>query len=210
MSTGIEKIRAFPIMKAISATTDSIPDHSQESNNSPKGIWIFVSLDMLIFSLFFLVFLIEKTADYEVFRYSQSLLDARAGFINTLLLLTSSWLLVLATNTINQFRKKAILELLLAMVCGFFFVVFKIYEYHEKISHGVSISENTFFTFYFVLTFIHFCHVIGGLIALYILLKAFMDKMNKNPEHLAETIGVYWHMVDLLWVFLFLLLYLMI
>ena len=176
-----------------------------------KGIWIFVCIDLSIFFLFFLVFVLERHAAVDLFNQSQLHLNETIGFINTLVLITSSWLLVLALKIIEKDQYKAKIFLLLSIVLGILFSILKLYEYYEKFSAGISIVENTFYTFYFLLTFIHFCHVVGGLIALSMLFR-WINARYKTPafcKDAGESIGIYWHMVDLLWVMLFMLLYLL-
>ncbi|MCB1667369.1 MAG: cytochrome c oxidase subunit 3 [Porticoccaceae bacterium] len=174
-----------------------------------KGVWIFVGIDLAIFSLFFLVFLTEKVAAPDLFGQSQQSLNATIGFVNTIILITSSWLLVQSLRAMGSCAAKARLLLAGSMLFGLLFVAFKLYEYYEKFSAGISLVENTFFTFYFLLTFIHFCHVIGGLIALLMVFNWLKSGADKRTISTAESIGIYWHMVDLLWIYLFLVLYLL-
>lgn len=180
-----------------------------EAAFAAKGIWIFVALDMAIFGLFFFVFLLEKRADPALFAQSQSHLNSHFGFANTLLLMTSSWLLVESLRCFPA-RAGAARHLLAASATlGGVFVISKLVEYHLKFSAGITIAQNTFFAFYFLLTFIHFCHVVAGLIALIFIYRGMGRSEHYDVKPFAESTGIYWHMVDLLWVFLFLLLYLM-
>jgi nitric oxide reductase NorE protein len=174
-----------------------------------KGIWIFVGIDLAIFSLFFLIFLVEKSTAQQLFDQSRGQLNNTIGFVNTLILITSSWLLVRSIRQMNASASRARLFLAGSMLFGLLFVVFKLYEYYEKFSAGISLLENTFFTFYFLLTFIHFCHVIGGLIALFVIFGWLKRGVSQHTTSAAESIGIYWHMVDLLWIYLFLILYLL-
>ena len=144
-----------------------------------KGIWIFVAIDLAIFALFFLIFLIEKNAAQELFVQSQQKLDPLYGFVNTVILITSSWLLVKSLRAMELSTSGARFYLAGSILFGATFVVLKLFEYGEKFSAGISIVENTFFTFYYLLTFIHFCHVIGGLIALSVMLSALKAGANR-------------------------------
>jgi nitric oxide reductase NorE protein len=117
----------------------------------------------------------------------------------------------MALKAITRSVKLAKRYLQVSTALGVVFCVLKLYEYYEKLAAGISIVGNTFFTFYFLLTFIHFCHVIAGLAAL-VMLYNWITKKYKTPEYCRETgesIGIYWHMVDLLWVMLFMILYLL-
>jgi len=183
--------------------------NTTDAGLAAKGIWIFVAIDMAIFALFFLVFLIEKGSALALFAQSQQILDENFGFANTIVLITSSWLLVESLNNIASNSKKARWLLAGSIFLGFVFVVVKLVEYYLKFSAGISIVENTFFSFYFLLTFIHFCHVLAGLIALIFVFRVLGHSPGYNVRNFAESTGIYWHMVDLLWVFLFLLLYLL-
>lgn len=174
-----------------------------------KGIWIFVGIDLIIFSLFFVVFLVEKANSYQLFDASRQQLDSTIGFTNTLFLLTSSWMLLLAIKYLDSSKVLAKKFLAGSIVFGALFVVLKLFEYYQKISIGITPVDNTFFTFYFLLTFIHFCHVIAGLIALSVVYSWFESDLDASKVSFLDSVGVYWHMVDLLWVFLFLLLYLL-
>lgn len=176
-----------------------------------KGIWIFVGIDLAIFLLFFLVFLVEKKADVELFNQSQLMLNETVGFLNTLILITSSWLLVCAIRAITSNPISARNYMWMSMFFGALFVVLKIFEYYQKLSSNITIVENTFFSFYYILTFIHFCHVIAGIIAIKMLSGWVVDSRRNldDVESTAESVGIYWHMVDFLWVMLFLLLYLL-
>ncbi|MBR9911419.1 MAG: hypothetical protein GYB33_13810 [Gammaproteobacteria bacterium] len=174
-----------------------------------KGVWIFVGIDLVVFALFFLVFLVERSAAVAVFQQSQQQLNEHIGFANTLILITSSWLLVKSIRSMLVNQKLGRFYLLASMLMGMLFVFSKLFEYKAKFDAGIGIVDNTFYTFYFVLTFIHFCHVVGGLIALNIIYGCLKRPATVPVKSEAESVAIYWHMVDLLWVFLFLILYLL-
>lgn len=174
-----------------------------------KGVWIFVGIDLAIFALFFLVFLTERVATPDVFLASQAELNPVYGFINTAVLVTSSWLLVLALKTMVANHRLARRYLTGAILMGLIFIVSKCFEYYGKISAGITIVDNVFFSFYYILTFIHLCHVIGGLVALKVVHGWVGQPVQEGQVAFAESVGIYWHMVDLLWIYLFLLLYLL-
>lgn len=174
-----------------------------------RGIWIFVGIDLAIFALFFLVYLVERKAGLEVFQRAQTQLDTAYGFINTLLLLTSSWLLVRSLRCLLESLPRSRGYLIGAILFGLMFVVSKVAEYHDKYEQGIGVGENTFFTFYYVLTFIHLVHVLAGLLALSIVFNWLRTGRAAVRQGFYQSVGIYWHMVDLLWIYLFLLLYLM-
>ena len=175
------------------------------------GVWLFVGADMLMFGLFFSSFVVERSKHPDVFNLSQQSLNFNYGGINTLILLTSSWFVVLAVHAAKMNRVKLVPHLLAAAaLCGLAFCSLKVVEYTEKLSHGISMLTNDFFMYYFILTGIHFLHVIAGTVLLFVLWKK--AKAGKYGSHNVlglESGATYWHMVDLLWIILFPLLYLM-
>ncbi|MCY4426733.1 MAG: cytochrome c oxidase subunit 3 [Halieaceae bacterium] len=174
------------------------------------GLWIFVLGDMLIFSLFFCVFLFYRAHDVATFSASQATLNMNLGALNTLLLLTSSWFVVLGVEATRR-KMKSIAEKMfpLAFLCGVGFGVVKFFEYGEKISKGVTLTTNDFYMYYYIFTGIHFLHVLIGMgVLLFLWSKARRGAFEAGDVQTFESGGAYWHMVDLLWIVLFPLLYL--
>jgi nitric oxide reductase NorE protein len=185
-----------------------LPGRHHDIPIAERGIWIFVGVDLAIFALFFLVYLIERKAAPEVFQHAQARLDPGFGFVNTLALLTSSWLLVRSIRCIDTGTARSRHFLAGSIVFGMLFIVSKLIEYSDKYQHGIGVAENTFFTFYYVLTFIHLLHVMAGLIALSVMYSWLRSGEGLRRKGFYQSLGIYWHMVDLLWIYLFLLLYL--
>lgn len=175
-----------------------------------EGLWFFIAFDMSIFALFFLSYMHERSKDVALFNQAQSLLNANLGGINTLILLTSSWFMVMAVRAAKQDRLQEIARhILLAAVCGGTFLVLKVIEYVDKLQNDINILTSSFFTFYFFLTGIHFLHAIGGTVILLILWRNARKGAYTNKSMAGlESGATYWHMVDLLWIFIFPLLYL--
>lgn len=174
-----------------------------------EGVWIFIFGDLMVFGLFFLTYLYYRAGDPLLYRESQSQLNAGLGLLNTLLLLTSSWFVAQAVRAIRQDRRASASAMIAgAMALGMGFVIVKIVEYHEKISAGITILSNEFFMFYFMYTGIHLLHVFIGLGVLTFLLR--LSRRHAAGAHVSsfESGGAFWHLVDLLWVILFALLYL--
>lgn len=187
-------------------------------NVYPPGdfaIWIIIYIELLTFALLFVGFAYSRRADVTLFNTSQELLDQKLGFINTLLLLTSSYFVVKAIDAIKkQTHAMAIKHaknwLLSAMSMGGIFLVIKIIEFVGKYQEGIHLSTNTFFMFYFLLTMFHFFHVLLGMIILFTLYQnTRQGKYTKTEYRGLETGASYWHMVDLLWIILFPLIYIM-
>ncbi len=190
--------------------SSSLTENTRRLPGDP-GVWIFVGADMLMFGLFFSSFVVERSKHIDVFNLSQQALNFNYGGINTLILLTSSWFVVLAVHAAKMNRVKLVPHLLAAAaVCGLAFCSIKVVEYTEKFSHGISMLTNDFFMYYFILTGIHFLHVIAGTVMLFVLWKKARAGAYGSHRYIGlESGATYWHMVDLLWIVLFPLLYLM-
>lgn len=186
--------------------------YSVEKEDAPAvedGIWIFVFADMCMFAMFFLAYLMERNAQQAMYIASQAKLDQTLGTINTLILLLSSWFVVLAVKALKKnLQQAASVFIGLAFFCGVAFIANKIVEYSAKIQDGITILSNDFFMFYYILTGIHLAHVVGGMIVLLVLfINTRKGKYGADNISPVESGGVYWHMVDLLWVFIFPLIY---
>ena len=177
------------------------------------AIWIIIYVELVTFGALFLGYAYTRRLHVELFNDSQLLLDQRAGFVNTLILITSSWLVVKAVNAIKSLEKDKALKdasllLLGAIGLGSIFLIIKIIEFSDKYAHGINLSTNTFFMFYFILTIFHFLHVLLGVIILFNLYSNAKQGLYTKQEHRGlETGASYWHMVDLLWIVLFPLIY---
>ncbi|QGZ31190.1 cytochrome c oxidase subunit 3 [Stutzerimonas stutzeri] len=174
-----------------------------------NGIWVFVILDLTFFAVFFLSYLMERSSRVELFNTSQESLNVPLGLINMLVLLTSSWFVAMAVAAVREGQTRRAVRLLYAGAgLGVGFVLIKLFEYYEKLQVGISPLTNEFFMFYFSLTFFHFLHVLVGLLVLIRLARRYQAGLYRRGQvHGLETAAVYWHMVDLLWIMLFPLLY---
>ncbi len=193
--------------------TKSIPKISLPPGDF--AIWIIIYVELVTFAALFIGYAFARRADVELFNQSQLLLDQRSGFINTLILITSSYFLVKAIElikTVNTKRASVLSSrwLLAAIVLGGSFIVIKSIEFSDKFEQGINLSTNTFFMFYILLTAFHFMHVLLGLIILYaVYKKTKMGGYSKEDHRGMETGASYWHLVDLLWIILFPLIYIM-
>ena len=186
------------------------------------GVWVFILGDMAIFGLFFIVFVYYRGLNPDLYLESQATLNQNYGAINTLFLLASSWFVAMA---VDDMRSKVVRLaphfFALAMLCGLGFGVVKVIEYREKISAGITLTTNDFYMYYYIFTGLHFLHVLigmGVLVFLWFKARATVRrntdtataaKENDKEMMLIESGASYWHMVDLLWIVLFPLLYLM-
>ena len=177
------------------------------------AIWIIIYIELLTFGLFFLGYIYSRRGDIELFNASQLLLDQRAGFINTILLITSSYFVVKAVKLVKSFETKKAWDkasnyLLGAIGLGGIFLILKMVEFVGKYQEGINLSTNKFFMFYFLLTMFHFLHVLLGMIILFNLYQKTKIGGYTKENHIGlETGASYWHMVDLLWIVLFPLIY---
>ncbi|MFI5623285.1 cytochrome c oxidase subunit 3 [Nocardioides sp. NPDC051685] len=178
-----------------------------------EGVWIFIFGDMCVFAVFFCVFLNSRISDAAGFAHDQAQLNQNFGAVNTVLLLVSSLFVVLAMRIINTpnaaLRAKAPLFIAAAWICGASFLVVKGFEYSEKIAHGITPQSSDFFMYYFVLTGLHAFHLLLGLVVLVALFTmARKPELSKGQFALFEGGACFWHMVDLLWLVLFPLIFL--
>ncbi|WP_222105397.1 cytochrome c oxidase subunit 3 [Denitromonas ohlonensis] len=177
------------------------------------GVLVFIIADMAVFCMLFVGFMVDRMKDVALFNNSAIALDVRFGVANTLILVTSGLFVVLAVNAARAgLRKTTRGWLLLSFLVGAGFGVSKIVEYSIKISSGITMQTNPFYMYYYALTGAHFLHFVGGMIALAVLwvLAGREATVSRNTFNLIESGALYWHMVDLLWLFLFPMLYLLV
>lgn len=176
-----------------------------------SGVWAFIIADMGAFAMFFLIFTAGRIAAPELYETSRQHLDANIGLLNTLILLTSSFFMVRAVEAARDAdRSGMIRNLLLTILIGLGFAITKMFEYRAKGDAGIGLTTNEFYTYYFAFTGIHFLHYVIGIAALLMMLaKARSDALDDRFRTWIESVGCYWHMVDLLWIMLFPLLYLL-
>jgi len=173
------------------------------------AIWIFIFAELLVFGVFFVSYAFTRSHHVELFNTSQLQLDRTSGAINTAVLISSSYFVVRAVAAIRTGLSDLCSRWLLAAIgMGGVFIVIKLFEFHDKLAAGISLSTNTFFMFYLSLTFFHFMHVLLGMIILAaVALKARGGAYSASEHRGVETGASYWHMVDLVWIILFPLVY---
>ena len=203
--TSIHILR-FPII--LTPNTNAL----HEIHTTPPGdlaIWFFIFAELLAFGIFFVSYAFARAHNVELFNESQQLLNRTSGAINTLVLITSSYFMVRAVAAIKQsFTLECVRWIAAAIGLGGVFLIIKLFEFYAKFSAGISLSTNTFYMFYLSLTIFHFMHVILGMVILTaVMLKAKANGYNSDNHTGVETGASYWHMVDLLWIILFPLVY---
>jgi nitric oxide reductase NorE protein len=174
------------------------------------GIWFFVAGDLLVFSLFFVVIAQGDREQAAVFARSRNMLDLWIGVANTLLLLTGSWFVALGVERCRGASSVvAGRYFLLAFLCGIGFVINKVVEWGGRISQGITPMTNDFFMLFFVFTGIHLFHVLLGLGILLLIRRVSARRvLGVHEMRVIESGATFWHLVDLLWIVLFALLYL--
>jgi nitric oxide reductase NorE protein len=174
------------------------------------GVWIFILGDMTVFAVFFTYYLVQRSKQRDLFDLSQATLNKNLGAVNTVFLLISSLFVVISVRAMRSAQRELARRLIAgAFLCGIAFVVVKIFEYHERIAADQIPSTNGFYLLYFVLTGLHLFHLVIGL-AVVIVLRSMAGKaeLSKNQWAFFEGGACFWHMVDLLWLVLFPLIFL--
>ncbi len=173
------------------------------------AIWFFIFAELLVFGIAFISYAMARVQNVEMFNLFQLTLNRELGAANTLLLITASYFVVRAIHAIRLDDVKGCISWLYASLgCGAGFLLLKSLEYYDKFSHGINLSTNTFYMFYLSLTMFHFLHVILGMIILFAIAIKAQRRGYSAQNHIGvETGASYWHMVDLVWVILFPLVY---
>ena len=175
------------------------------------ALWGVLLGDVLVFTILFAVFLLKRADDSVVFEQSQSTLNEELAAANTVVLLTSSLLVVFALRAFRAGNRRASPRLLLgAIVLGLTFIGIKAVEYTELLTHDHTPTVNDSYMWYFVLTGLHLAHVLVALVVLTVLhwLSRQPDAITPGRLALFEGGACFWHMVDLLWIVIFPLLFL--
>ena len=200
-----------PIAATQNDIDDSPPPTPAKTGHLPGdgAMWFMVLGDLVIFGAYFLLFMVYRTRAPQEFLNSQQHLSLGLGVANTLVLLTSSWFVargVLAARGGNP--ALAIRMFYGAGAFGIAFLAIKAYEWTTKIVHGYTNATNDFFMIYYMMTGIHAFHLTLGLLILGIAVNE-LRVPHRRRMWMVEAAATYWHMVDLLWIVIFALLYVM-
>jgi nitric oxide reductase NorE protein len=184
-------------------------DASRNRKEPVSGILTFIIADLMVFGMLFTGFMVDRSKELAVFNRSANTLDYHFGLANLLILVTSGLCVVFAVTAAREGRVAAIRNwILMAFVIGAGFGVSKMIEYGDKLAHGIGMQTNAFYMYYFALTGAHFLHFLGGMGALaFIWFRSLRYATAPDFRGKIEAVGLYWHMVDLLWILIFPLLY---
>ncbi len=180
---------------------------TRSATGIPTGrlaVWWVIASEIVIFGGLLGSYIMHRIGHPEFGGYAAHT-NTVAGAFNTFVLLTSSLSAVLAHKAAEaKDGPKAFKFLWLTFLGGLVFLTVKSFEWHHEISEGFTITRNAFWSFYYCAAGLHACHIIGGMIIMAII--SFDVKQNKELQRV-ELIGLYWHFVDVVWIFLFPLLY---
>lgn len=194
--------------------------HNYDAKASKMGMWLFLYTELLLFGGLFIVYMVYRSMNPEAFLQASLSLNVWMGSINTVVLLTSSMTIAMSITAIQLGNSKLSLTLLLlTILASVVFLIIKYFEWGAKIEHGLwpgmehflslSNGEQLYFYLYFFMTGLHGLHVIIGAIFIIVVMNKIKNKkISKDRYQLLENSGLYWHLVDLIWIYLFPLFYL--
>jgi cytochrome c oxidase subunit 3 len=207
---------------AINLVAEQFDDIEQQRDAAKLGMWIFLATEVLFFGGLFLAYTVYRYTYGHVFAQASRHLDDVFGGTNTAILLLSSLVMALAVRAAELSQKKLLVRLLLATAFfGIVFMTIKGFEYHkdfvDRLVPGANFrwdgpdprNAELFFWIYFAMTGLHAIHVSVGIVLLITFaVLAYRGKFSDGNYIPVEVVGLYWHFVDIVWIFLFPLLYL--
>jgi len=197
-------------------------DATQQAESAKLGMWVFLLTEILLFGGLFAAYSIFRSWNPEMFYNAHKYLDVTLGSINTVVLISSSVTMALAIRSMQLGQKQKTLALLwTTLILASVFLVIKYFEYSHKFHLGqlpgkyytfVGVEGNNphiFFSIYFIMTGLHGFHVMAGMVIItWMIIKTSRNKFSPEYYTPLELTGLYWHLVDLIWIYLFPLLYL--
>jgi cytochrome c oxidase subunit 3 len=188
---------------------------------SKIGMWLFIFTELLLFGAMFIIYSVYRYLNPEAFHLAGEELNTLIGAINTVILLVSSMTIAMSTTAIRKGNIWLTQQLLaITLVLALVFLVNKYFEWGSKFSHGIfpgseymlanySQGEILFFGLYFVMTGLHAVHILVGMgLIIWTMIEVRQKKIHQEKYDLLENSGLYWHLVDIIWIFLFPLFYL--
>ena len=194
-------------MAAPDTSTADLPDEEIERVPGEGDMWFFVLFESLVFTAYFCVYLYFRTQDERAFLEAQSALNLPLGIVDTIVLLTSSWAIARCVQEARAGRYPAARRLALTTIgLGAAFFALKLVEWVNLIRGGHTFTSSDFMQHFFFLTGMHAIHLLIGFVALGICVHQLSDPQRRSQETI-ETCSTYWHTVDLYWVLIFAVLY---
>jgi cytochrome c oxidase subunit 3 len=202
--------------------TESIAHHDEhrDDEGSKLGIWLFIFTELLFFGGLFITYAVYRHGNSQAFHLAGQELDVTIGTINTVILLISSMTIAMATTAIQKKDKRTTLVLIgITLLLALVFLVNKYFEWSAKIDHGIwpgsplleelGRGDTLFFGLYYFMTGLHALHIIIGMVLIAVIYaRVNNNRITHDNFQLLENGGLYWHLVDLIWIFLFPLFYL--
>lgn len=194
--------------------------HKFDAKASKMGMWLFLYTELLLFGGLFIVYMIYRYLNQDAFLLASYQLNVWMGTINTAVLLTSSMTIAMAITALQKGNTKLAIILSSATIAAaLIFLAIKYFEWSAKFEHGLfpgmehydslPLGERLYFYLYFFMTGLHALHVIvGGVFIGFVIRYMKTGRVNKDRGSLLENSGLYWHLVDVIWIYLFPLLYL--
>jgi cytochrome c oxidase subunit 3 len=203
-------------------TTFVLPNsgHNRDDMASKLGMWLFLFTELLLFGGLFLVYMVYRFIYHDAFLEASYDLNVWFGGVNTIVLLTSSMTVAMSITAMQKGNTLLSVNLLwLTILAAGIFLIIKSFEWYAKFNHGLfpgmthyselPNGERLFFFLYFFMTGLHALHVIVGAVILLFVIRGIQKKrVNKDKYMFLENGGLYWHLVDLIWIYLFPLFYL--
>ena len=181
--------------------------------NAKLGIWLFLASEVMLFGGLFSAYILLRLTDPNWINYGQNALNVPLATLNTVVLITSSVTMVMSWVSLKlKDLKKYKMYMGATLICSFIFLIIKYFEYTAKFDHGLYPSTNNFLAVYFTITGLHALHIIGGIVVNGYFYGPGIKMWDTEPERFTNRIeiaGLYWHFVDLVWIFLFPALYLL-
>jgi nitric oxide reductase NorE protein len=170
-------------------------------------MWAFVLFETLLFTSYFAVYLFNRAQNHELYLRSQGALDLRLGIFSTIMMLTSSWAIARCVQAARDGRYPAAMRnAFVTVACGLVFLGAKVFEWVTQVRRGNTFSTNDFFQHYYFLTAIHCLHLLIGFVAIGVVVYQLRSPA-RRCQQIIETGATYWHTVDLLWILIFAMLY---
>ncbi len=201
-------MRSAEGLGVVDVKRDAPPAHRRVP--AEPGVWVLLFGDMLLFAVMFATFLNVRRHEPIAFDVAQARLHVGLGLTNTLVLMVSSLLVVVLVGCLDRGNRRwAATAGVGALLCGVAFIAIKSIEYHDLLAHGYTPNSAPFYMYYFVLTGLHLLHVVIGLAVLvFLTMQARRAPLSAGRTVAVEGGACFWHRVDLLWIVLFPLLYL--